>query len=1121
MELRLDKVQVEGNDLLFVEALVQEKRLKMLVDSGATHSIVRRALLAAPAGTHEEIIQTRDFEGRLSRTSSRKFTVEMTFDDRLCSVELVEWPLRQDFDGILGQSWLRRENPDIDWTAGTLSWRRPTCRNLPREWTPPPPGDPEIEYVDADEFETSRLGYTQKFCTWMPLQRTLPTKIQWVPGGDPSKPVRWVIDYRYVNSATKIPRIPIPRIHEVFDRLAGAHVFTLIDLASGYHQMRMAFDSRQYTAFRAGSEIYQWCVAPMGLAGMPGTWSRLMRRIFESKELSAFVVVYLGDICVISKNQSDPLQHLRRVFEVLRSEQRYARPTRNKLAEKLKPTDHLWRHVGMVQERAARRNVSVNHEPVSKQIAPAKQANSTVIVQDSALWLGSILLRLMNDFHDAAVVAHPGVERTMVAMHQYFWWPGMREHIAQYISTGEACVRNKSGPRRRKGLLQHLPVPDHCWQHVTMDFVTALPISDGFDAIYVVVRRLSNRPCYIPTTNGVDAKTTARLFFDHVVRYYSLPVSTVSDRDPKFTSEFWRELMAIMQVKKRMTVSKRAHVDGRSERQIGTLEDSLRCVVSQYGDNWLRMLPTVEYAHATLVSTSTRISPFEVDCGRKPCSQIVLATSGSLAQNMTRSCQEVIELAQRNMRLAKERHARYYNRGRQQVQFKVGDLVYADARVLSSELGQPDYDPERNPTCNKLLPKWYDPFLVEQRIGENSIASNCRIAIWPVDATPHVDQLKFSLDVPEIFSGHKITKGAPRRYDEDGERVYVIRTLLDQRLRGGRKQYYCSWVGLPESENSWEFEDDINHVSHWDTLLKVLEKKRRHVPLARRRRADLLKTKGEAAEHIRLFTAEFERQFNVPVKYIRTDGGGEFPSRPFQHLVPARESSISLPRQTHRRQMARRNYSIAPLTGRPPSVAHILKFRSKCTLHVANKKTKSLRKRAERAVVLVVSPVQKGYGHNLPRTKKITVCTSIQNIEQLDVRQSVQLIDDISAAADQNTCADTEPVNNDHATNACSSEGSDSGNSLGHFNKTPLVIQQMKSSCPINNLPARVRKCLVERSLSGGSQLPTVTVVIAVTALLSLRRYFRSRSHYRHVGIQDKVHKSWRVGTLQGSIGCP
>ncbi|KAI9907643.1 hypothetical protein PsorP6_016563 [Peronosclerospora sorghi] len=88
------------------------------------------------------------------------------------------------------------------------------------------------------------------------------------------------------------------------------------------------------------------------------------------------------------------------------------------------------------------------------------------------------------------------------------------------------------------------------------------------------------------------------------------------DRDPKFMSEFWQELMRIVKVKHRMTLSRLAQVDGRSERQVRTLEDSLRSVVSHYGDDWAKILPAVKYAPVTLISTSSRVSPFEVDCGR-------------------------------------------------------------------------------------------------------------------------------------------------------------------------------------------------------------------------------------------------------------------------------------------------------------------------------------------------------------------------------------------------------------------------------------------------------------------------------------------------------------------------
>ncbi|KAG2785609.1 hypothetical protein PC129_g13815 [Phytophthora cactorum] len=153
----------------------------------------------------------------------------------------------------------------------------------------------------------------------------------------------------------------------------------------------------------------------------------------------------------------------------------------------------------------------------------------------------------------------------------------------------------------------------------------------------------------------------------------------------------------------------------------------------------------------------------------------------------------------------------------------------------------------------------------------------------------------------------------------------------------------------------------------------------------------LLKRKDEAAEYIRLFIAEFERQCNLPVKYLRADGGGEFFSRRFQGLLASKgiihqyseadtSASNGKAKRFHRTPMdsaramlwastlperfwgdavlytsyirnrlpARSNPDLQTplenLTGKPPSVAHILKFGSKCTLHLANKKGKSLRK---------------------------------------------------------------------------------------------------------------------------------------------------------------------------------
>ena len=156
-----------------------------------------------------------------------------------------------------------------------------------------------------------------------PVTGRLPKRSEWLRSGNSKIPIKWVIDYRYDNSMSVVATIPLPLIEELFDRMVGCKFFTLLDLAQGYHQMVILPSSRPYTAFRTQKEAYQWCVAPMGLSGMPGVWSRLMRKLFD--QLDTFVVVYLEDICIFPRTMEDHVGHVRAVCAVLRKEKLYAR----------------------------------------------------------------------------------------------------------------------------------------------------------------------------------------------------------------------------------------------------------------------------------------------------------------------------------------------------------------------------------------------------------------------------------------------------------------------------------------------------------------------------------------------------------------------------------------------------------------------------------------------------------------------------------------------------------------------------------------------------------------------------------------------------------------------------
>ena len=122
----------------------------------------------------------------------------------------------------------------------------------------------------------------------------------------------------------------------------------------------------------------------------------------------------------------------------------------------------------------------------------------------------------------------------------------MREDIEQYVQTCLVCQQDKVEQRHPGGLLEPLAVADLPWESITMDFITSLPKSNGLGTIMVVVDRFSKYATFMPSTVGCTAKEAAQLFFKNVVKYWGLLRHIISDRDPRFTGNFWNELFEIL-----------------------------------------------------------------------------------------------------------------------------------------------------------------------------------------------------------------------------------------------------------------------------------------------------------------------------------------------------------------------------------------------------------------------------------------------------------------------------------------------------------------------------------------------------------------------------------------------
>jgi hypothetical protein len=132
------------------------------------------------------------------------------------------------------------------------------------------------------------------------------------------------VDYRSLNGVTMKNKYPLPRIEDLFDQMRGARVFSKIDLRSGYHQMKIRPSDIPKTAFSTRYGLYEFTVMSFGLTNAPAYFMNLMNKVFM-EYLDRFVVVFIDDILIYSKNESDHEQHLRLVLQKLRDNQLYAK----------------------------------------------------------------------------------------------------------------------------------------------------------------------------------------------------------------------------------------------------------------------------------------------------------------------------------------------------------------------------------------------------------------------------------------------------------------------------------------------------------------------------------------------------------------------------------------------------------------------------------------------------------------------------------------------------------------------------------------------------------------------------------------------------------------------------
>jgi len=404
-----------------------------------------------------------------------------------------------------------------------------------------------------------------------------------------------------------------------------------------------------------------------------------------------------------------------------------------------------------------------------------------------------LLISVFKLRHHSPAAGHFGIAKTVELISRDYWAKHLRKSVRRFILNCDDCQRSRPSRHAPYGLLHALPVPDSPWSQISMDFITDLPLSNGFDSLFVVKDRLSKMAHFIPTHKNATAEDTANLFVREIFRLHGAPVSIVSDRDSKFTSGFWQRFMSLLNIKINLSSAFHPETDGSTEIINQVIEQYLRVFCNYQQDNWahISVLPLCEFAYNNSVVSTTSFSPFYSNYGFNPLfdPSVIRASTVPAAEDRFAQLQVILADLRANLAFAQSSYTHQANKSRLPLSLQVGDLVFLDRRHIKTA----------RPSI-KLDDRKLGPFKISRVI--NPVAFELKLpASMRIHPVFHVSLLEpKTKDI--VHSLIQPPPPPPEIIDDTEE--FEVEQILDSRLFRKRLQYLVHWKGYSVSERSWE-----------------------------------------------------------------------------------------------------------------------------------------------------------------------------------------------------------------------------------------------------------------------------------------------------------------------------
>nr|GEX14009.1 putative reverse transcriptase domain-containing protein [Tanacetum cinerariifolium] len=471
------------------------------------------------------------------------------------------------------------------------------------------------------------------------------------------------IDNRELNKLTGKFFYPLPRIDDLLDQLQGSSIYSKIDLRSGYHHLRVRDEDIPKTAFRTRYGHYEFQVMPFGLTNAPVVFMDLMNRVCKPY-LDKFVIVFIDDILIYSRNEKEHAEHLKTILKLLKKENLRFIKGFSKIAKPMTELTQKDKNFDWGEEQESAFQLLKQKLCDAPILALPEGSDDFVVYCDASIkGLGVVLMQRTKVISYASrQLKQEAVKIENIKAEDI---GGMLKKI-EARADGTLCLDNRSWlpcygdmrslimheshNRTPKSicLLVQPDLPEWKWKKITMDFITKLPrTAAGFDTIWFIVDILTKSAHFLPMKETDLIERLERLY--------------------------------------------------------------LREIVSRHGD---RHLPLVEFSYNNSYHTSIKAAPFKALYSRKCRSPVCWAEVEEVQLTRPEIINETMEKIvqiRNHMQAARDRQKRYADKRRRPLEFEVRDKVLLKVASWKGVI--------RFGKRGKLNPRYIGPFWIIKRIG--------------------------------------------------------------------------------------------------------------------------------------------------------------------------------------------------------------------------------------------------------------------------------------------------------------------------------------------------------------------------------------------------------------------